>query len=399
MFLLIHIQHRSFLDEYRLRSNDFYSREATDEYPYSEHNSDDVVGSADQYAEKAEDIPHSSRRGREPLATMNGKPFEAENETDNRDPSEMLLEKANTKRSRQHFADVVKARRKKAERVGYVFQAENGYSEEEGEDELLNKKNANFGRGKDVDIVQSQNYKEDYQDELNTYRVSDKDIEKYNRQEKRNGRSPRDDLVEDISPRTIRSERDTSKAKDNAAEGRVIGQGSSRSDEDDRTDRQRKQPNDFTNEKVVGRDRSETFPRTKPAIQVLHPEVIHPTTPYAMSRATPIPSANVIHSTLTMDSYGRPSENKFLNNTTTQPSHELKSPPKSRSKLNAGITHEKNAPAHEENGIAREEYVTAREENVTARNDHVAEREDATAREDVTAPEEIVIAPEEHSAQ
>jgi len=387
-------------DEYRLKNDDFYSREATDEYPYSERNSDDVVGSADQYAEKADDIPHSNRRGREPLATMNGRPLEAENETDDRDPSEMLLEKANTKKSRQHFADVVKARKKKAERVGYAFQAENGYSEEEGEEELLNLEDANFGRAEDAAVAKSQNYRQDYQDELNIRRENEKNNSKYNRQGKENAKSSRYDIVDDSSPKIVRTERDTLKARDDVAEGRVIGLRSSKSDEDDRTDRQQK------HEKVVARDRSETFPRTKPAIQVLHPEVIHPTTPYAMSRATPIPSANVIHSTLTMDGYGRPSENKFLNNTTAQPSHELKSPPKSKSKQNAGTTHDNNAAreenviAREENVVAREENVIAREENVPARKDLVTEREGATTREDLaTASKETATALKESATE
>ena len=53
-------------------------------------------------------------------------------------------------------------------------------------------------------------------------------------------------------------------------------------------------------------------PRGVPAIQVLHPEVINHSVPQGrLTTPTPLPSANVIHSTLRYEEYGRASENKF----------------------------------------------------------------------------------------
>lgn len=67
--------------------------------------------------------------------------------------------------------------------------------------------------------------------------------------------------------------------------------------------------NKSQNEEIVS-DRSK--PRAVPAIQVLHPEVINHSVPLGrLATPTPLPSANVIHSTLRYDEYGRASENKF----------------------------------------------------------------------------------------
>ena len=53
-------------------------------------------------------------------------------------------------------------------------------------------------------------------------------------------------------------------------------------------------------------------PRGVPAIQVLHPEVINHSVPQGrLTTPTPLPSANVIHSTLRYEEYGRASESKF----------------------------------------------------------------------------------------
>ena len=262
----------------------------------------------------------------EDVAPLKGRTPETETDNGDGDRSEMLLQKADTRQNRKHFSDIVKAGKKKAEREGYTLKSGNGYSDRErkASDKQTNAKYFEI----DDNIERSmQDYRNRNADEFEYMTGNEGIAVQPERQNQLSTRSPRDDLAREDNLRAGKNERGSGENIDIMLDG----------GKDQRSNRnngyitkgREEEPNGIGREQGPARNRSETFPRARPAIQVLHPEMITtPSTPYTMSRATPIPSANVIHSTLTMDSYERPSESKSMRDVAVRAPDELTIPPK-----------------------------------------------------------------------
>lgn len=327
MFSFLFIQ-----DEYRLKSASSYGPEASEDFPFSEQYSDDGDVSAVRYSQRDQAVQQSGSDEGGTLSPIygdeSGKTPENHQGPENLDSSEMLLQNAYSKRNRQHFADIVKAKKRNNEKTDFANQGKNGYAKRDGE----------FPRQKDTTRTQTEG---GYSQQSQGYKKSPQIKREYPRKEKNeNSKSKIDNqnvagnmrnyTVGDKSPRNTKSEREaTRKGGEKGTE-----QKSNRSPRLVRSDGE--SPNDQRegqkgNENEIRRNRSETFPRGAPAIQVLHPEIItHPSTPYTLTRPTPIPSANVIHSTLTMDNYGRPSEDKFQRSSDEKRPEEMQSPRSNR---------------------------------------------------------------------
>ena len=334
------------LDEYRLKSGDFYGREASDDYPFSEQYSDDGDVNANRYSQKDRAIQHSGGEDGNGTPPEMGKTPESDNEPENRDPSEMLLQNAYSKRNRQHFADVVKAKKRSAGKGGYATQNNNGYAAQakngyaaqakngyatqakngyrSKQEDSPKQRNAKYAQTDSSNLEPSGNYKKYSQENWESERKrseNDKYMTKTDKYLQQSSRSPKEDV--EGRGRSVRgtSERANGIEQDGGNSPRHV-----KSDGDSPSG-QKNSSNGIENDKNVRRSRSETFPRANPAIQVLHPEIItNPSTPYALTRPTPIPSANVIHSTLTMENYERPSESKIGRNDEVRASDESKSP-------------------------------------------------------------------------
>ena len=265
---------------------------------------------------------------KEDLTLFKGKTPESENEPETSDPSEMLLQKANSKQTRKHFSDIVKAKKKKAEREDNSFQVDNDYLNK-GDEELFGQDNTKHVQTDVMNVEPSQMYEKNYQDETKSKVLNENGSVKYDKQSQESIESSRETLVGGRSPKAAVNERSTLEVKNGVVEGSSKSLRKNKSD-DSSLNREKGNLNDNENEKIVMRNRSEVSPKVRPAIQVLHPEIVtNPSSPHVMSRATPIPSANVIHSTLTMDGYERPSEGKLTSNGARRPSDEPKSLQKS----------------------------------------------------------------------
>ena len=236
------------------------------------------------------------------------------------------MEGAQLKRNRRHLIDVIKAKQKVAGKSNYRTDNQNNkrYGKETEDSDgryqktsyETNNNESSTSDDKEGSMKRKGSSEEDMKiDRLNGledpgkkgYSKDNGNNEQENRDESKNKTSPhmskqrkgntngvnsRSDRF-DVSPRTTVSEGEMSG---------VIG-------------RKEKDAYSLSTERdeAPKRQRSETFPRGGPAIQVLHPEIVNnQTSPLGLNRPSPIPSANVIHSTLSMGNYGRASEQKFL---------------------------------------------------------------------------------------
>lgn len=308
------------LDEYRLNNGEYYSREASEDNPISEQYSDygdDVNGNSYTQRDPVVQRSRSNERPNEsPAYNKEPNSPESEVEGDSRDPSEMLPQNVTSKRNRQHLADIVKSKKRSAEREGYSRQTKNGYANKiEKSPRHLN---ANYA---ETDELTPQNYKkyakaERDESPMNSRKMANENAKSKN--EKKHGddtRSMQSDVVSRKGSHSGRKhENDLAKMNTRTDADGYRKERSVKSDGDSPSSH-KERSNNIGNGRDIARDRSETLPRLSPAVQVLHPEIIaHPMTPYSVSRPTPIPSANVIHSTLKMESYERPSEDKFHRN-------------------------------------------------------------------------------------